>query len=112
MPRSKDEWSYTSTPQYAFMAWCSVNTQGQLYLLPLHGKSGRFIETQTMQINSYVTKLGTIQNKWTDVSVAHILSISALKLYEIPKHSPQTFNLNSLRIYLTCSGLHVREKRL
>jgi len=27
---------YTSTPQYAFMAWCSVKAQGQLYLLPLH----------------------------------------------------------------------------
>jgi hypothetical protein len=23
-PRSKNEWSYTSTPQHAFMAWCSV----------------------------------------------------------------------------------------
>jgi hypothetical protein len=22
--RSKNEWSYTSSPQYAFMAWCSV----------------------------------------------------------------------------------------
>jgi hypothetical protein len=27
------EWVvYTSTPQYAFMAWCSVKAQGQLYL--------------------------------------------------------------------------------
>jgi hypothetical protein len=24
MPRSKNEWSCTSTPQYAFMSWCSV----------------------------------------------------------------------------------------
>jgi hypothetical protein len=32
--RSKNELSYTSTPQYAFMAWCSVEAQGQLYLLP------------------------------------------------------------------------------
>jgi hypothetical protein len=24
VPRSKNEWSYTSTPQYTFMAWCSV----------------------------------------------------------------------------------------
>jgi hypothetical protein len=24
VPRSKNEWSYTSTPQYAFLAWCSV----------------------------------------------------------------------------------------
>jgi hypothetical protein len=27
VPRSKNEWSYTSTPQYAFMAWCSVKAQ-------------------------------------------------------------------------------------
>jgi hypothetical protein len=30
--RSKNEWSYTSTPQYAFMAWFLVKAQGQLYL--------------------------------------------------------------------------------
>jgi hypothetical protein len=24
VPRSKNAWSYTSTPQYVFMAWCSV----------------------------------------------------------------------------------------
>jgi hypothetical protein len=28
----KNEWSYTSTPQYAFMPWCSVKAQWQLYL--------------------------------------------------------------------------------
>jgi hypothetical protein len=32
VPRSKNEWSYTSTPQYALMAWFSVKAQGQLYL--------------------------------------------------------------------------------
>jgi hypothetical protein len=31
VPRSKNDWSYTSTPQYAFMVWCLVK-QGQLYL--------------------------------------------------------------------------------
>jgi hypothetical protein len=38
VPRSKNVWRYTSTPQYAFIAWCSVTAQGQLYfplLLPL-----------------------------------------------------------------------------
>jgi hypothetical protein len=30
VPRSKNKWSYTSTPQYAFMAWCSVKAQGIL----------------------------------------------------------------------------------
>jgi hypothetical protein len=29
-PEVKNVWSYTSTPQYAFMAWCSVKAQGQL----------------------------------------------------------------------------------
>jgi hypothetical protein len=24
VPRSKNEWSYISTPHYAFMEWCSV----------------------------------------------------------------------------------------
>jgi hypothetical protein len=32
MLRSKNEWGYTSTPQYAFMAWCSVKAQRRLYL--------------------------------------------------------------------------------
>jgi hypothetical protein len=28
----KNAWSYTSTPQYAFIAWCLVKAQGELYL--------------------------------------------------------------------------------
>jgi hypothetical protein len=28
----KNEWSYTSTPQYTFTTWCSIKAQGQLYL--------------------------------------------------------------------------------
>jgi len=32
----KNTWSYTTTPQYAFMAWCSIKAQEQLYFtLPL-----------------------------------------------------------------------------
>jgi hypothetical protein len=35
VPRSKNAWSYTSTPQYVSLAWCSFKkAQGQLYLLP------------------------------------------------------------------------------
>jgi hypothetical protein len=46
----KNEWSYTSTPQYAFMAWCSVKAQGQLYLyLCLHFTS---IFTESIWNNS------------------------------------------------------------
>jgi hypothetical protein len=32
VPRSKNEWNYTSTPEYAFMTWCLVKAQGQFYL--------------------------------------------------------------------------------
>jgi len=28
LPRSKKEWSYTSTPLHAFIAWCLVKAQG------------------------------------------------------------------------------------
>jgi hypothetical protein len=28
----KNVWTSTSTPQYAFMTWCPVKAQGQLYL--------------------------------------------------------------------------------
>jgi len=31
VPRSKDKWSYTFTPQYAFMAWGSVKVPAYLY---------------------------------------------------------------------------------
>jgi len=39
VPRLKNEWSFTSTLQYALMAWCSAETQGQLYLLPFTNES-------------------------------------------------------------------------
>jgi hypothetical protein len=35
-PDVKNEWRYTSAPQYAFMAWCSVKAQGQLYIYLYH----------------------------------------------------------------------------
>jgi len=28
----RNVWDYTSIPQYAFMAWCSVKARGQIYL--------------------------------------------------------------------------------
>jgi len=35
VPRSKNAWSYTSTPQYAFMAWCLVKKK------PLKGMTSK-----------------------------------------------------------------------
>jgi hypothetical protein len=39
MPRAKDECSYTSTPQYAFMAWCSVKKKHRDYFTLLYPKN-------------------------------------------------------------------------
>jgi hypothetical protein len=36
MPRSKNEWSYTSTPQYAFMAWYLVKLRGNFAFYLYH----------------------------------------------------------------------------
>jgi hypothetical protein len=51
VPRSKNEWSYTSIPQYAFIAWCSVKKKHR----------GNFILTFYIQIkaNGYVAGNGT-----------------------------------------------------
>jgi hypothetical protein len=34
VPRSKNVWSYTSTPEYAFMAWCSGKKDRDNFTLP------------------------------------------------------------------------------
>jgi hypothetical protein len=31
LTRSNNAWSYTSTPQYVFVAWCLFKAQGKLY---------------------------------------------------------------------------------
>jgi hypothetical protein len=50
VPRSKNEWSYASTPQYASMAWCSVEARGQLYLyLILHSNAWAFQVVSSLQ---------------------------------------------------------------
>jgi hypothetical protein len=36
VPRLKNTWGYTSTPQYAFMAWCSVTVTGTTLPLPFY----------------------------------------------------------------------------
>jgi hypothetical protein len=38
-----DAWNYTFTPQYVFMAWCSVKAQGLIYflLLPFTSLDGK-----------------------------------------------------------------------
>jgi hypothetical protein len=52
VPRWKNEWSYTSTPQYAFRGWCSVKAQGQLYLYLT------CLAIETVAHRKYITWLG------------------------------------------------------
>jgi hypothetical protein len=48
----KNSWRYTSTPQYAFMALCSVKAQGRLYLY-----CHVYVFTTKMQIRIIIYRL-------------------------------------------------------
>jgi hypothetical protein len=43
VPRSNNAWSCTSTPLYAFKAWCSVKAQGQLYPFNLQNQELKYM---------------------------------------------------------------------
>jgi hypothetical protein len=53
VPRSKNKWSYTSIPQYTFIALCSVKAQGQLYLLCMSQNP----VSDTKNIRAYAQKI-------------------------------------------------------
>jgi hypothetical protein len=69
VPRSKNEWSYTSTPQFAFMAWCLVNHSDSfaflLCLIYLHSglfqvcivKARTVMLFQLINLSTYRTEL-------------------------------------------------------
>jgi len=44
-------WNYTSTPQYVFIAWCSDETQGQLYLLPIYPPDIEVMQRGTLHLH-------------------------------------------------------------
>jgi hypothetical protein len=44
-------------PQYAFMAWCLVKAQGQLYLLPFHTCN---IQSLKLSVQSEVSRCSTV----------------------------------------------------
>jgi hypothetical protein len=56
MPRSKNEWGYASTPQYAFMAWRSAKAQGQLYLLFKSGSGWKTRNEYTLLARKFLRK--------------------------------------------------------
>jgi hypothetical protein len=82
VPTLKNAWSYTSTPQYAFMVWCSVKAQGQLYLYltwynlkpcwngvwpPIQ----RNVHRNTRLLNSTSADTSKQTNKQTSIQTAH-----------------------------------------
>jgi hypothetical protein len=56
----KNAWSYTSTPQYAFMAWYSVKAQGQLYLFLICHWRPNYLTVQ-VHFNSLLSGTSTQQ---------------------------------------------------
>jgi hypothetical protein len=54
--------------QYAFMAWCSVKAQGQLYLYITIG-CGISDKMQNIQINAVTTKQRQQRNKTTKIQI-------------------------------------------
>jgi hypothetical protein len=67
---SKNEWRYTSTPQYAFMAWCLVKAQRKLdtksisciLLKRLHGVVEIFINVIRARWAEQVAFMGNMRN--------------------------------------------------
>jgi hypothetical protein len=51
VPRSKNGWSCTFTPQYAFMAWCSVK-----------GSTGTTLPLFTFYLNKSVIRINLLGN--------------------------------------------------
>jgi hypothetical protein len=48
--------------QYVFMAWCSVNAQGQLYLLPQQGLA-------LTEKNEFLCRLGAEDDVWKRIRI-------------------------------------------
>jgi hypothetical protein len=77
----ENAWSYTSTPQYFFMAWCSVKAQGQLYLYLLnksHRASSRNDQLILCLPNGWHSENKTV--KWENVN--NIPSLSHLNAWK------------------------------
>jgi hypothetical protein len=53
-------------PQYAFIAWCSVEAQGQLYLYGKikEDKMGWECSTYGKTSNAFIILVGSVNGKW------------------------------------------------
>jgi hypothetical protein len=55
VPRSKNVWSYTSTPQYAFIAWCLVKHRGN-FTFTLHAYIHTHIRGSSFSLFLHVSR--------------------------------------------------------
>jgi len=54
VPRPKNEWSYTSTPQYAFMAWCSEHGDNFTFTFTFNANGQKYIcDTMFLSATQY-----------------------------------------------------------
>jgi hypothetical protein len=82
----KNAWSYTSTPLCAFVTWCSVKAQGQLYLYKIRTKT-KHCSISYNNIYRTVTAVHTaLQSRSCDVNNAipwtlNFLCVSSFRFY-------------------------------
>jgi len=82
----KNVWHYTSFPQDAFMAWCSVKVQGQLYLF--------YLTVTFMQCYSHTKLLGL-----------STFVVSQFLCHIITERNALRFETNGTKIYLHVSRI-------
>jgi hypothetical protein len=76
VPMSKNAWSYTSIPQYSFMAWCSVKkSTGSTLPLPLANETG--CKLQIHGCYSFMLMKKSVERWMTGIDV----SASKLTIY-------------------------------
>jgi hypothetical protein len=63
----KNDWSYTSTPPHACMAWCLVKHQGQLYLLFCEITTDE-IKGRRMRLEGHAARMEETRNTATFLS--------------------------------------------
>jgi hypothetical protein len=64
----KNVWSYTSTLQYAHMAWCSVKAQGQIYLFSFKHRGEMKIHKIHIKGTDLLGNIGTNERTFIHIS--------------------------------------------
>jgi hypothetical protein len=111
----KNAWRYTTTPQYAFMAWCSVKAQGQLYLFPLQSVQKRRMKRHSIFLSSvFSDALHSMSDRWVQTSIKAIYNnqqvsvlyfyiiLSGVWIWRVYSHSSHTWTRNYSSLNMRC----------